>query len=38
MIEMHEKVLPPYLAHDLEVWKKGVEERPCRRVTKIDML
>ena len=26
MNEMYERNLPPYLAHDLEVWKKGVEE------------
>ena len=24
--EMYERNLPPYLAHDLEAWKKGVEE------------
>ena len=24
--EMFERNLPPYLAHDLEAWKKGVEE------------
>ena len=24
--EMYEKNLPGYLAHDLEAWKKGVEE------------
>ena len=23
---MHERNLPGYLAHDLEAWKKGVEE------------
>ena len=23
---MFERNLPPYLAHDLEAWKKGVEE------------
>ena len=23
--EMFERNLPPYLAHDLEAWKKGVE-------------
>ena len=27
MIEMYERNLPPYLAHDLEAWKKGVEEK-----------
>ena len=26
MNEMYERNLPPYLAHDLEAWKKGVEE------------
>jgi hypothetical protein len=26
MNEMFECNLPPYLAHDLEAWKKGVEE------------
>ena len=26
MNEMFERNLPPYLAHDLEAWKKGVEE------------
>ena len=26
MKEMFECNLPPYLAHDLEAWKKGVEE------------
>ena len=26
MNEMFELNLPPYLAHDLEAWKKGVEE------------
>ena len=26
-IEMYERNLPPYLAHDLEAWKKGVEEK-----------
>ena len=25
MIEMYERNLPPYLAHDLEAWKKGVD-------------
>ena len=25
MNEMYERNLPPYLAHDLEAWKKGVE-------------
>ncbi len=25
--EMYERNLPPYLAHDLEAWKKGVEEK-----------
>ena len=25
--EMFERNLPPYLAHDLEAWKKGVEEK-----------
>ena len=25
--EMYERSLPPYLAHDLETWKKGVEEK-----------
>ena len=24
---MYERNLPPYLAHDLEAWKKGVEEK-----------
>ncbi len=24
---MFERNLPPYLAHDLEAWKKGVEEK-----------
>lgn len=24
---MYERNLPPYLAHDLETWKKGVEEK-----------
>ena len=24
---MHEIALPAYLAHDLEAWKKGVEEK-----------
>ena len=28
--EMHEIALPPYLAHDLDAWKKGVEEKPNR--------
>ena len=27
MTEMYERNLPPYLAHDLEAWKKGVEEK-----------
>ena len=27
MKEMYERNLPPYLARDLEAWKKGVEER-----------
>ena len=27
MNEMFERNLPPYLAHDLEAWKKGVEEK-----------
>ena len=27
MPEMYERNLPPYLAHDLEAWKKGVEEK-----------
>ena len=26
-IEMYERNLPPYLAHDLKAWKKGVEEK-----------
>ena len=26
-VEMFERNLPPYLAHDLEAWKKGVEEK-----------
>ena len=26
MNEMYERNLPPYLAHDLNAWKKGVEE------------
>ena len=25
--EMFERNLPPYLAYDLEAWKKGVEEK-----------
>ena len=25
-VEMYERNLPPYLAHDLEAWKKGVED------------
>ena len=25
--DMHEIALPPYLAHDLDAWKKGVEEK-----------
>ena len=25
--EMFERNLPPYLAHNLEAWKKGVEEK-----------
>ena len=25
--EMYERNLPPYLAHDLEAWKKGIEEK-----------
>ena len=25
--EIFERNLPPYLAHDLEAWKKGVEEK-----------
>ena len=25
-IEMYERNLSPYLAHDLEAWKKGVEK------------
>ena len=25
--EMFERNLPPYLAHDLDAWKKGVEEK-----------
>jgi len=25
--EMLERNLPPYLAHDLDAWKKGVEEK-----------
>ena len=25
--EMYERNLPEYLAHDLEAWKKGVEEK-----------
>ena len=25
MNSMYERNLPPYLAHDLEAWKKGVE-------------
>ena len=37
MNEMFERNLPLYLAHDLEAWKKGVEEKSRRRVTKIDM-
>ena len=29
--KMYERNLPPYLAHDLEAWKKGVEEKGnCR--------
>ena len=24
---MHERNIPPCLAHDLEVWKKGIEEK-----------
>ena len=27
MNEMYERNLPPYQAHDLEAWKKGVEEK-----------
>ena len=27
MNEMYERNLPGYLAHDLEAWKKGVEEK-----------
>ena len=27
MADMHEIALPPYLAHDLEARKKGVEEK-----------
>jgi len=26
-IDMFERNLPPYLAHDLKAWKKGVEAR-----------
>ena len=26
-IEIYERNLPPYLAHDLETWKKGVEKK-----------
>ena len=26
MTHMFECNLPPYLAHDLEAWKKGIEE------------
>jgi len=26
-VEKYERNLPPYLAHDLEAWKKGVEEK-----------
>ena len=26
-MKMVERNLPPYLAHDLEAWKKGVEEK-----------
>ena len=25
--EIFERNLPPYLAHDLDAWKKGVEEK-----------
>ena len=25
--EMYERNLPPYLAHDLDVWKKGVQRQ-----------
>ena len=25
--EMYERNLPPHLAHDLEAWKKGIEEK-----------
>ena len=25
--EIYERNLPPYLAHDLDAWKKGVEEK-----------
>ena len=25
--EMYERNPPPYLAHDLEAWKKGIEEK-----------
>jgi len=24
---MYEQNLPPYLSHDLEAWKKGIEEK-----------
>ncbi len=34
MNSMFEHNLPPYLAHDLEAWKKGVEEHS----TLIDLL
>ena len=27
MNKMFERNLPPYLAHDLDAWKKGVEEK-----------
>ena len=27
MSEMWERNLPPYLAHDLDAWKRGVEEK-----------
>ena len=27
MNKMYERNQPPYLAHDLEDWKKGVEEK-----------
>ncbi len=30
MNEMFKCNLPPYLAHDLEAWKKGVEEHSHR--------